>query len=146
MLSNLRKVFLFSLGMSTAALGLDISKPVVRCEQGQNMVLVGKKAGNEEQLYIGLYHWTKIQHPGYGRVSYPEPIVDVSPITRVDQAITAISYVSEGKIKLYVESQYADEDIDFEEPLSHEGRVTYMADGRKQTITKMKCKFFEESN
>jgi hypothetical protein len=146
MLSQFTKVFLFSLGMGTAAQALDISVPLVRCDMGHKMVLVGKKAASDDHLYISLYQAKKIQHPGYGRVNDPEAIIDTSPLTRVDLAITAVTYLSEGTIKLYMESQYADEDIDFEQPLSHEGRVTYMLDGHKQTIAGMKCKIFEESN
>ncbi len=146
MLKNATKVIMLSLCLANAAFALDISKPIIRCDAGQTMVMVGKKAADDGQLYIGLYQWKKIQHPGYGQVNYPEPIINASPVTKTSPALIAITYLAEGKISLYAKSEFAPEDIDFEEPLRTIGRVNYLANGRKQTINNMKCQVFEEAN
>ncbi|MFM8314066.1 MAG: hypothetical protein ACKOA8_07245 [Deltaproteobacteria bacterium] len=70
--------------MTSLSFGLDFAKPVVSCSKGNYLVQVGKQ-GDDSRFFGRLYVFKKITHPGYGTVSYPEPVTDLIPVKSVDE-------------------------------------------------------------
>ena len=70
--------------LTSLSFGLDFAKPVVSCSKGNYLVQVGKQA-DDSRLFGRLYVFKKITHPGYGKISYPEPLTDLQPVTGVDE-------------------------------------------------------------
>lgn len=137
-------IVLVSMSFNSQAFAMDISYPLVRCDKGKTTVIVGRKVGNLSRLWIGLYQWEKIQHPsGSGVVDFPQPVIGTSLVTQEEPSINgSVNYISRERIRLNLEAKYADEDIDFQDPLSYSAKVIYMLNGKKTSIENMKCQVF----
>lgn len=76
------KVAVIGLVLSSLSFGLDFARPEVSCSRGKYLLQVGRQA-DDTKLLGRLYIFKKINHPGYGKVSYPEPLTELVPVKRI---------------------------------------------------------------
>lgn len=79
----MKALVVFGLALSSLSFGLDFARPEVSCTKGKYLLQIGRQA-DDTRLLGRLYVFKKITHPGYGKVSYPEPVTELVPVKRTE--------------------------------------------------------------